>query len=109
MGSPLGGWPGQVNWPGVQGGLPVPPVSRTRPLGNSDPRERQVGALCFRLPFEQWQFPGRTAQLAVVERSRMEGETGGMVCVAPHSRATAYSEDHWHLSWARVLEVSPSS
>jgi len=41
------GGPGQVNWPRVQGGLPVPPVSWTRPLGNSDPRGRQLGALCF--------------------------------------------------------------
>lgn len=97
VGSRRGGDPGQVNWPRVEGGLPVPPVSWTRPLGNSG--HRVAG--------------GR----AVTSSSSRDGSQEG-----PHSWqwwrdrgwkarqvGSADSGDQWHLSWARVLEGSPSS
>lgn len=77
------GDPGQVNWPSVQNGLPVPPGSWTRPLGNSAHREAGgTAGLPTSSPssgisqegphsWQWWRDP------------RMEGETGGLVCVAP--------------------------
>lgn len=102
------GDPGQVNWPRVQGGLPGAPGSWTRPLGNSAHCEAAgTAGLASSSPSsgssQEGPTAGRGGETKAGRRDRWASLCG------PKGRATADSRDHWRLSWARVLEVAPSS
>lgn len=82
------GGPGQVIWPRVQGGLPVPPVSgtlvtRTLFSGNSDAGARgRWGRCASDFISKQWQFHRKDPAAGSGGDIEDEGEAGGLDCAA---------------------------